>query len=58
MMASQNIGVRSGAAFSNLLTIAKLLPLALVIALGIARFGHHIEILNRRRLAVRVQHHG
>ena len=39
------VGVRSGAALSNLLTIAKLLPLALIIALGIAHFGHHIEIL-------------
>ena len=40
------IGVRSGAALSNLLTVAKLLPLALLIALGITRFGHHVQILS------------
>jgi amino acid transporter len=43
--AANYVGVRSGAALSNLLTIAKLLPLALIIALGIVRFGHHVEIL-------------
>jgi basic amino acid/polyamine antiporter, APA family len=45
------IGVRSGAAFSNVLTITKLLPLALIIALGIVRFGHHIEILKRSEIS-------
>jgi amino acid transporter len=45
------IGVRSGAALSNLLTLAKLLPLALIIALGIARFGHHIETIKRSEIS-------
>jgi APA family basic amino acid/polyamine antiporter len=49
--AANYVGVRSGAAFSNLLTIAKLLPLGLIIALGIARFGHHIEILKRSEIS-------
>lgn len=39
------IGVRSGAGVSNLLTVSKLLPLALVIILGFIRFSHHFELL-------------
>jgi amino acid transporter len=39
------VGVRRGAALSNLLTVAKLLPLLLLITLGLLRFGHHFEML-------------
>lgn len=49
--AANYIGVRSGAALSNLLTVAKLLPLALLIVLGIARFGHHVEILSAAEIS-------
>jgi basic amino acid/polyamine antiporter, APA family len=45
------IGVRSGAALSNLLTVAKLLPLALLIILGVARFGHHVEIISASEIS-------
>jgi basic amino acid/polyamine antiporter, APA family len=38
------VGVRSGANLSTTLTIAKLLPLALLIALGLIRFTHHNEL--------------
>jgi basic amino acid/polyamine antiporter, APA family len=38
-------GVRSGAALANVLTIAKLLPLALLIVLGFIRFRSHFELL-------------
>jgi basic amino acid/polyamine antiporter, APA family len=49
--AANYIGVRSGAALSNLLTVAKLLPLALLIVLGVARFGHHVEILTASEIS-------
>jgi amino acid transporter len=39
------IGVRSGARLSSLLTVLKLLPLGLIIALGLIRFSQHIEFL-------------
>jgi amino acid transporter len=44
------IGVRTGARLTNFLTVAKLLPLALIIAMGIARFGHHFELLQPREV--------
>src|SRR5438445_11501852 len=40
------VGVRSGARLSTLLTLLKLLPLALIIALGVIRFSHHIQLLH------------
>jgi len=40
------IGVRSGARLTNLLTVAKLLPLGLLIALGLIRFGGRFELLH------------
>jgi amino acid transporter len=39
------VGVRTGARFSVLLTVAKLIPSALIITLGIARFGQHFELI-------------
>lgn len=39
------VGVRSGATLSNLFTLAKLLPLALLIVLGVVRFGRHFEVI-------------
>ena len=39
------IGVRSGATLSNVFTVAKLLPLALLITLGLARFGQHFQLI-------------
>jgi len=44
------IGVRSGARFSVLLTVAKLIPLALIITLGIARFGEHFELIQPKEM--------
>jgi basic amino acid/polyamine antiporter, APA family len=38
-------GVRSGANLSSLMTLAKLLPLALLIVFGVARFAQHREII-------------
>jgi amino acid transporter len=38
-------GVRSGANLSSLMTLAKLLPLALLIVFGLARFAQHPEII-------------
>jgi basic amino acid/polyamine antiporter, APA family len=38
-------GVRIGTNLSNLFTVAKLLPLALLIALGLWHFGHHPVML-------------
>jgi basic amino acid/polyamine antiporter, APA family len=37
------VGVRSGAGLSNLLTVCKLLPLAIIVVLGLIRFSHHPE---------------
>ena len=38
-------GVSSGANLSSLMTLAKLLPLALLIVFGVARFAQHPEII-------------
>jgi len=43
--AANYVGVRSGASLSTLLTLLKLLPLALIISLGVIRFSHHVELL-------------
>ena len=40
------IGVRSGANFCNFFTVSKLLPLALLIVLGLVRFGGHFEVIH------------
>lgn len=40
------IGVRSGATLTNLLTVARLLPLSLLIALGLIRFVGRFELLH------------
>jgi basic amino acid/polyamine antiporter, APA family len=40
------VGVRSGATLSNLLTVAKLSPLALLITLGGIRFGQHFQVIH------------
>ena len=40
------IGVRSGANFCNFFTVSKLLPLALLIVLGIVRFGGQFEMVH------------
>jgi len=45
-MLANYYGVRSGATLSNLLTVAKLLPLLLLIALGTFRFGHDVQIIH------------
>lgn len=39
-------GVRSGANLSSLMTVAKLLPLALLIVFGLARFAQHPQIIH------------
>jgi amino acid transporter len=39
------IGVRSGTNLSNLFTVSKLMPLAVLIVLGLWRFFHHLLIL-------------
>ena len=43
-------GVRNGAALSNLLTIAKLLPLLLLITLGVLRFVKHFKLIDAREI--------
>src|SRR3974377_957443 len=43
--AANYVGVRSGTMLSNLFTVAKLLPLALLIVLGLIAFGHHAEMV-------------
>jgi basic amino acid/polyamine antiporter, APA family len=40
------VGVSTGASFTSLLTVAKLLPLILIICLGVLRFSHHFELLS------------
>jgi len=40
------LGARSGANLSNLLTVAKLLPLGLLIFLGVFRFGSHFQTIH------------
>jgi basic amino acid/polyamine antiporter, APA family len=39
-------GVRSGASLSMALTLAKLLPLVMLITLGVVRFGHHAQLIS------------
>jgi amino acid transporter len=39
-------GVRSGARLSSLTTVVKLLPLALLVLFGVARFAHHPQIIH------------
>jgi APA family basic amino acid/polyamine antiporter len=43
-------GVSKGAMLSNVLVIAKVLPLLLVIALGIARFSSHVQIISTQEI--------
>jgi APA family basic amino acid/polyamine antiporter len=43
-------GVRNGATISNLLTVAKLLPLLLLIALGLLRFLQHFKLIHAREI--------
>jgi len=40
------LGVRSGANFSNMLTVAKLSPLALLVLLGVIRFAHQPQMIH------------
>jgi APA family basic amino acid/polyamine antiporter len=44
------VGVRNGAKLTDFLTLAKLLPLALLIALGLLRFGRHFEVIHRTEI--------
>jgi basic amino acid/polyamine antiporter, APA family len=44
-------GVRSGANLSSLMTFVKLLPLALLIVFGVARFAQHPEIIRSSEVA-------
>lgn len=44
------IGVRSGTGLNNLFTIAKLLPLVLLIVLGLAHFQSHPELISRNEV--------
>jgi basic amino acid/polyamine antiporter, APA family len=44
--AANYVGVRSGARLGTLLTLLKLLPLALIISLGVFRFNHHVQLLH------------
>jgi len=39
------IGIRRGATLNNFLTVVKLMPLALLITLGMMRFGRHFELI-------------
>jgi len=45
------LGVRAGASFASLLTVAKLLPLALLIGFGLLRFSRHLELLSLSDIA-------
>jgi len=44
--AANCIGVRSGAALSNVMTLAKISPLALLILFGISRFARHPQVIH------------
>jgi APA family basic amino acid/polyamine antiporter len=44
------VGVHNGAKLSNFLTVAKLLPLALIIGLGLLRFSRHFEMIHRTEI--------
>ncbi len=39
-------GIKSGARLSNITTVAKLLPLALLIVVGVGHFAHHPQIIH------------
>ncbi len=45
------LGVRSGANLSNLMTVAKLSPLALLILFGVARFTQHPQMIHSSEIA-------
>lgn len=44
--AANYVGVRSGARLSNILTLAKLLPLCVLILLGLLRFSQHPQLIS------------
>jgi amino acid transporter len=44
-------GVRTGANLSSLMTLAKLLPLVLLIVFGVSRFAHHPEMIHSSEIA-------
>ncbi len=43
-------GVSKGAMLSNVLVVAKMLPLVAIIALGIARFSSHVQLISRHEI--------
>ena len=43
-------GVRKGATLSNILVVSKVLPLALIIVLGVARFSWHFELIHSEEI--------
>lgn len=45
------IGVRSGTRLSSVFTVAKLLPMVALIALGLVAFRHHAELLSAHDIA-------
>jgi basic amino acid/polyamine antiporter, APA family len=45
-MVANYVGVRTGANLSNVMTVAKLSPLALLIVFGVARFGHQTQMIH------------
>jgi amino acid transporter len=45
-------GVRSGANLSNVLTVAKLSPLALLIVFGVARFAHQPQMIHASEIVI------
>jgi basic amino acid/polyamine antiporter, APA family len=49
-MVANYFGVRSGANLSNIMTVAKLSPLALLIVFGVARFGHGTQMIHASEL--------
>jgi APA family basic amino acid/polyamine antiporter len=49
--AANHRGVRNGANLSTLMTVAKLLPLALLILFGVARSARHSEIIHPSEIA-------
>ena len=49
--AANYVGVRSGARLNNILTVAKLLPLCVLILLGLLRFSQHPQLISSIELA-------
>ena len=45
------VGARSGAGLSSILVVAKLLPLALLIIVGVARFSRHFALVHVSQIA-------